>query len=65
MRRHPERFPRGEAHVLAKVTDAAVRAIRERYAQGDISQAALAREYGICQMTVSRIVRKRIWKHVA
>jgi hypothetical protein len=48
----------------AKLTEVQVRAIRERYAVGDISQAALGEEYGVTRMAVSAIVSRRSWKHV-
>lgn len=55
----------GETHAAAKLTDDDVRAIRSRYAAGGISQAALAKEYGLFQTNVSHIVLRRRWKHVA
>jgi hypothetical protein len=47
---------RGEAHGRAKLTDAQVAAIRERFAAGE-SQSALGREYGVSQSQVHLIVR--------
>lgn len=41
-----------------KVTDADIVAIRTRYAAGGVSQQALADEFGIKQVAVSRIVRR-------
>ena len=42
-----------------------VRQIRERYAQGGITQAQLAKEYGIAPITVSRVVRRVMYRDVA
>lgn len=56
--------PRGSAHGRAKLTEAQVADIRARYAQGGISQSALADEYGVIQITISRIIRREIWPHV-
>ena len=49
--------PRGESHGNARLTDDAVRAIRQRYAAGGISQDALAHEYGMGQTQISGIIR--------
>lgn len=53
------RMPSGEqkSHLLQQEVDA----IRERYASGGITQSELAAEYGVHQMTISRIVRKTRW----
>jgi hypothetical protein len=48
-----------------KLTGADVRAIRERYAIGGISHAALGREYGVNKVTVTRILQRKMWRHVA
>jgi hypothetical protein len=61
---HPEAIKRGAQFPQAKLSDDDVRAIRARYADGDISQSALAALYGVTQMVISRIVRGIRWKHV-
>jgi len=48
----------------AKLTEAKVIEIRQRYATGSISQEKLAREYGVSQPLVGCIVRREMWKHV-
>lgn len=53
---HPRPNAAGERHHLAKLTDADAAAIQQRYAAGGISQPALAREYGVTQMTVWRVI---------
>lgn len=54
---------RGEAHGGSTLTEAIVHDLRRRFEAGE-SQSALAREHGIAQTTVSRIVRRQAWTHV-
>jgi hypothetical protein len=61
--RNPELF-RGERKWAAKLTEAKVREMRIRYAEGGISQFALAREYGIAEGSAWAILRGKKWKHV-
>ena len=55
----------GEAHGLAKLTDANVREIRKRYATGGVLQRELADEYGVVLSQISAVVNRKNWKHVA
>lgn len=55
----------GERNRQAKVTTDMVRAIRRRYAQGDVYQAQLALEYGVSVTTVSQIISRKRWRHIA
>ena len=48
----------------ARLTDALVREIRQRYADAEATQEALAAEYGVSEMTISRAVRGQTWGHV-
>lgn len=50
-------MPRGTNHYMAKLTDDQVREIRVDCASGTMSQSAIARKYGVCQMMISRIKR--------
>jgi hypothetical protein len=63
---HPEKRVgiKGVANVKAKLTEASVIAIRERYARGDGNQYSLAKEYGVCQSVLFRIIHRKSWKHV-
>ena len=45
----------------SKLSAEAVRDIRNRYAAGGITQRALGIEYGINQVTVSEVIRHKIW----
>ena len=58
------RQPRGEQSSRSKLTDAQVRAIRERYAAGGVSLREVARDYGVHLSLISLIVRREIWRHV-
>lgn len=51
----------GAAQHLAKLTDDQVREIRE----STESQTALAKRYGVSQGTISNIVLRKTWRHVA
>lgn len=49
--------PRGEKNAAAKLTNADAEEIRKVYAHGEISQGFIARQYGVSQAVVGRIVR--------
>jgi hypothetical protein len=53
----------GESMPVSKLTNDEVRAIRARHKRG-IKQYVLAAEYGVSKMTVSRIVRRELWRHI-
>jgi hypothetical protein len=57
----------GERHHSNKLTEADVRAIRQRHVPRDPRNSlhAIGRDYGIAAKTVQRIVQRKIWKHVA
>jgi hypothetical protein len=54
---------RGERQGIARLTEQAVREIREL--AGSVSQRDLAERYGVCQATVSLAMRGETWGHVA
>jgi hypothetical protein len=62
---YPERMPRGEAHHMTTITEADVRIIRARYAAGGVSQQRLGDEYGMNQASISKILLRQTWRHVA
>jgi hypothetical protein len=47
-----------------KLTRTAAIQIRERYAAGLDNQVQLAAEYGVSQVTIGHIVRRKTWTHV-
>jgi len=55
---------KGENHGNAKFTENDIRGIIKRYAEGNISQRKLAKEYGTTQQIISRIVLRQRWGHV-
>lgn len=59
---HPERVPRGEQKVQAKLRAVDVECMRERYRRGGVLQRELATEFGIDRAQVSRIVRGLVWR---
>lgn len=63
LRLHPERVARGTRAASAKVNDEMVKEIRRRYASGE-TQTSLAREYGVHQANLSRIILRKSWAHV-
>lgn len=54
----------GEKNHNARLTPADVREIRRRYAANEGSQEVIARDYGVRQAHVSRIVRRTAWQEV-
>lgn len=48
----------------AKLTESQVVAIRDSYAAGGVTQTILAEQYGVTQNLISKIVRRRIWRHI-
>ena len=55
---------RGEDNGTAKLTGNQVKEIRLRYASGMFSQPDLARQYGVDQASIWRIIHRRTWKHI-
>lgn len=60
----PTNPKRGTMTYNAKLTETDIKNIRERHANGEASQRALSREYGVCKSTIMRIVRRVKWAHV-
>ncbi len=53
---------RGEKGPAAKLTEEQVLEIRRLYPK--LSQSQLAQKFGVCQMTISWIVRRKRWAHI-
>lgn len=60
---HPERYPRGETHNFARLTEAEVRAILAEHAAGR-TVYRIAKDRSLSWWCVGRIVRKIGWKHL-
>lgn len=63
--RHAGQAPRGEACALAKTTAHTVRAIRLAHRPGVFGHKRLAKAFGLSPATISAIVHRRTWAHVA
>lgn len=63
-RLHPERLPQGEANSNSRLSEVQVREIRNRYADGGISQKKLGKEYGVSTVTIGLILRRKAWRHI-
>jgi hypothetical protein len=63
--RSKERHAHGEGQWMALLTEADCLTIRELYATGAYTQKELGRRFGVVQTTISAIVRRVNWKHVA
>lgn len=61
-RTRPAYLPRGSSHGMARLTEEQVLAIRER-AQTEV-QKRLSEEFKVSPMTISLIVRRKIWAHL-
>lgn len=56
---------RGERAPGAKLTEDIVSEIRELYATGEWTMTALGTRFGVSHRSISSIVRRQTWKHVA
>jgi len=54
---------KGEANHKSKLSAEQVQAIRQRAAKGE-TLASLAREYGMSDVNIGDIVRRRTWRHI-
>ena len=58
-----EKYLKGEDVHTVKLTEADVKEIRRKVAKwGD--QTAIANEYNVTQVTISRIILRKSWKHI-
>lgn len=55
---------RGEAHYEAKITEANVRTIRDRYSKG-ARIAQLAKDYRFSWPAMAKVVYRKSWAHVS
>ena len=56
--------PQGEQHGESKLTTEQVKQIREMFATGIYTKAAIARQFGVTDVLIGLIVRRSAWKHV-
>ncbi len=55
---------KGTNHGRAKLTREQVLEIREKYVPWKYSTHKLAEEYGVSEMTIHRIVKRKLWTHI-
>ncbi len=58
------RKARGEDSNRTTLVKEEILEIREKYKSNRYSQQQLAYEYGVCQTTISGIIRRRLWHHI-
>ncbi len=61
---YAENALRGGAHHKAKLDERDVVEIRNRHAQGGVTQTVLAAEFGVSGESVSLILSRKTWKHI-
>jgi hypothetical protein len=54
----------GEHHPLHKLTDRTAIEIREKYASGKYTQRELAKQYGVSQRGVWRVIHHQSWNYI-
>lgn len=62
--RVPRPSMRGEKHHQAKITDDEAATIRERYSSSEVTQRSLAREYGVSQRSIAKVVNGVSFRNV-
>jgi DNA-binding XRE family transcriptional regulator len=55
----------GERNGRSRLSQTTVRRIRERYATGQYLQRDLALQFDVSQLTISNIVTRKTWRHLA
>jgi hypothetical protein len=60
-RASPPPLHHGETHLAAKLTHRAAAEIRERWAAGGVTQAELAREFGVSAPAIRRLLLGKTW----
>ena len=58
------RHASGERHGNARLTDEAVRAIRQLHSSGKHTYSALGRQFGVHETVIANIVKRLSWRHV-
>lgn len=61
---NPQAVAKGERHGMARITTEQVQAVRSAYGAGGVSQAELARRFGMTRQLISKIVLRTRWRHV-
>ena len=56
-------YPKGEGHVISKLTDSQVLEIRRLHAEGH-GFSELGRKFSVSHVTIIYIAKRKIWKHL-
>lgn len=54
----------GESHGFSKLLEGQILDIRKKYSAGERTQITLAKDYGVNKATISKIVNRKLWKHI-
>lgn len=55
---------KGERNNHAKLTERQVKEIRALYAEGNHTQARIAKMFDVCLLTINKIIRRVYWTHI-
>lgn len=55
---------KGETNGRAKLTESMVLEIREKLSSGSMTKAAIGRKYGVSEVLIGMIARRKVWRHV-
>jgi hypothetical protein len=61
----PEKIAKGERQGSSKLTEQDALEIRRLYRENIYNQSALGRIFGVGQVQIGRIVRRKQWKHIS
>lgn len=64
MKKRHQANPRFLGKLQAKLTEFRVLEIRSRYDRGEAGYLKLAREYGVGQTTIRKIISRKTWSHI-
>lgn len=59
-----ESQPRGPSHGMAKLTEAEVLSIIDKFLEGETTKASLAKEFNVSRAMVRNIINGKNWKHL-
>ena len=60
----PDKVLRGEAHGRSKLTEDKVTEIRQLFADGGVTKSSLAKQFGVGNPQIGRIIQRKKWGHV-
>lgn len=63
-RLHPGNYPRGSAIPASKLTEDQVSEIKTIFNAGGVTRKRLAKQYGVSDVVIGKIIKGEIWTHV-